>query len=102
METLAGQSAIAIDNIQLFENLQSSNIDLIKAYDPTIEGWSHALDLRDKETEGHTLRVTAITVRLAKSAGIQGEELIQVRRGALLHDIGKMGIPDNILFKPGP
>ncbi len=102
LETLAGQAAIAVDNIQLFENLQTSNNELIMAYDATIEGWSRAMDLRDKETEGHTERVTAITVRLAKSLGIQGEELTHIRRGALLHDIGKMGIPDSILLKPGP
>ena len=102
METLAGQAAIAVDNIQLFDNLQTSNNELIMAYDATIEGWSRAMDLRDKETEGHTERVTAITVRLAKSLGIQGEELAHIRRGALLHDIGKMGIPDSILLKPGP
>jgi PAS domain S-box-containing protein/putative nucleotidyltransferase with HDIG domain len=102
LETLAGQAAIAIDNSQLFENLQRSNIDLSLAYDATIEGWSHALDLRDKETEGHTLRVTETTLRLARDMGFSGEELIHIRRGALLHDIGKMGVPDTILLKPGP
>jgi putative nucleotidyltransferase with HDIG domain len=74
---------------------------LILAYDTTLEGWSAALDLRDKETEGHTQRVTKITVKLAESMGFNQEELVQVRRGALLHDIGKMGVPDRILHKPG-
>ena len=101
LRTLAGQAAIAVDNISLFENLQSSNNELIMAYDATIEGWSRALDLRDKETEGHTRRVTEMTVRLARSFGMSEEELLQVRRGALLHDIGKMGVPDHILLKPG-
>ncbi len=101
LETLAGQAAIAIDSGQLFDNLQRSNVDLALAYDATIEGWSHALDLRDKETEGHTLRVTEITERLAKAMGIGDAELVHVRRGALLHDIGKMGVPDSILLKPG-
>ncbi len=101
METLSGEAAIAIDNVQLFENLVRSNNDLMMAYDATIEGWSRALDLRDKETEGNTRRVTEITVRLAQAFGFQGQNLTYIRWGALLHDIGKMGIPDNILFKPG-
>ena len=102
LETLAGQAAIAIDNASLFEDLQRSNHDLILAYDETIEGWSHALDLRDHETEGHTQRVTEMTEMLARSLGLPAEELVHVRRGALLHDIGKMGVPDSILLKPGP
>ncbi|HEY1011696.1 MAG TPA: HD domain-containing phosphohydrolase [Herpetosiphonaceae bacterium] len=102
LETLAGQAAIAIDNTELFFNLQRSNAELALAYDTTIEGWSRALDMRDKETEGHTLRVTEMTLHLAREMGLREEELIHVRRGALLHDIGKMGIPDSILLKPGP
>jgi len=101
LDTLAGQAAIAIDNASLFENLQHSNNELVMAYDATIEGWSRALDLRDKETEGHTQRVTEMTVRLARSYGMKEDELVQVHRGALLHDIGKMGVPDHILLKPG-
>lgn len=99
-ETLAGQTAMAIDSVKSFEELQRSNLDLALAYDTTIEGWSHALDLRDKETEGHTLRVTQMTLKLARIAGLSSAELVHIRRGALLHDIGKMGIPDNILLKP--
>jgi PAS domain S-box-containing protein/putative nucleotidyltransferase with HDIG domain len=102
LETFAGQAAIAIDSAQLFEALQRSNINLAQAYDATIEGWSRALDLRDKETEGHTLRVTEKAMRLAKAMGISDAELVHIRRGGLLHDIGKMGVPDSILFKPGP
>ncbi|MBI3762368.1 MAG: PAS domain S-box protein [Chloroflexi bacterium] len=101
LESLAAQAAIAIDNAQLFDNLQRSNVDLALAYDATIEGWSRALDLRDRETEGHTRRVTEITMRLAKAMGIGEVELVHIRRGALLHDIGKMGVPDDILHKPG-
>ena len=100
LNTLAGQAALAIDNAQLFDNMQRSNIDLTLAYDATIEGWSRAMDLRDKETEGHTLRVTEMTVELAGLFGIKDEDLVNIRRGALLHDIGKMGIPDAILLKP--
>jgi putative nucleotidyltransferase with HDIG domain len=100
METLAGQIAIAIDNATLYKDLQLSNIELALAYDATIEGWSRALDLRDKETEGHTQRVTRITIELAQAMGIGEVELVNIRRGALLHDIGKMGVPDNILLKP--
>jgi len=80
--------------------LQRSNIQLSLAHDATIEGWSRALELRDRETQGHTQRVTDLTVRLARAAGMSEEELAHVRRGALLHDIGKMGIPDAILLKP--
>jgi putative nucleotidyltransferase with HDIG domain len=99
-ETLAGQTAIAIDNATLFAELEHSNADLVEAYDTTLEGWSYALDLRDKETEGHTQRVTELTVRLAERMGVNPKDVVQMRRGALLHDIGKMGIPDRILLKP--
>ncbi len=101
LEALATQAAIAIDNAGLFSNLQRSNVELIMAYDSTIEGWSHALDLRDKETEGHSQRVTKQTVNLGRVLGLSEADLAHVRRGALLHDIGKMGIPDQILLKPG-
>jgi PAS domain S-box-containing protein len=100
IKTLALQAAIAIDNATLFEGLQQSNIDLRLAYDSTIEGWSRAMDLRDKETEGHTQRVTEMTLRLARAFGVSAEQLVHMQRGALLHDIGKMGIPDSILLKP--
>lgn len=100
-ETLATQTAIAIDNHTMFDNLQKTNKDLQIAYETTLEGWSAALDLRDKETEGHTLRVTDLTLALAKNMNVRESELIHIRRGALLHDIGKMGIPDSILQKPG-
>lgn len=102
LNMLANQTAIAIETSRLFNDLKRSNMELISAYDATIEGWSHALDLRDKETEGHSHRVTEMTLRLAKMLGLNDEELVNVRRGALLHDIGKMGIPDSILLKPGP
>lgn len=101
METLAGQTAIAVDNALLFQDLQRYNLELSLAYDTTLEGWSRALDLRDKETEGHTRRVTEMTMRLARSMSIDESTLVHMRRGALLHDIGKMGIPDAILLKPG-
>ena len=81
--------------------LEQAHTDLLRSYDATIEGWIYALDLRDKETEGHSLRVTELTVRLAQAAGITGDELTHIRRGALLHDVGKLGIPDAILLKPG-
>lgn len=102
LETLAGQTAIAVDNYSLFNDLQRSNTELVLAYDTTLEGWSRALDLRDKETEGHSRRVTELTLRLAEALGVSGTELLHARRGALLHDIGKVGIPDSILLKPGP
>jgi len=101
LEALAGQAAIAIENAALFNDLQRSNVDLQIAYDSTLEGWSKALDLRDRETEGHSFRVTEATMTLARLMNIPNDQIIHMRRGALLHDIGKMGIPDAILLKPG-
>lgn len=100
-QALASQAAIAIDNAGMFAELQQANAELRKAYDRTIEGWAQALDLRDEETEGHSRRVTAMTVELARESGVTGDALRYVRWGALLHDIGKMGMPDSILLKPG-
>ena len=100
LETLGGQAAIAIDNATLLEDLHRTNVELTLAYDTTLEGWSKALDLRDKETEGHALRVTELTIKIAQELGICDEDIINIRRGSLLHDIGKMGIPDKILLKP--
>jgi PAS domain S-box-containing protein len=102
LKTLAGQAAIAIDSARLFEDLHRSNQELYLAYDTTLEGWAHALEMRDKETEGHSRRVTRMTIRLARAMGMSDEQLVHVRRGTLLHDIGKMGIPDRILRKAGP
>jgi putative nucleotidyltransferase with HDIG domain len=101
LDGLSLQAAIAIDNNSLFYDLERSNTDLMLAYDSTLEGWSHALDYRDKETEGHSQRVTGIQLKMSRKMGMNEEELVHVRRGALLHDIGKMGIPDSILLKPG-
>jgi hypothetical protein len=89
------------ENAELVRNLQKSNAQIRDAYETTLEGWSLALDLRDKETEGHTRRVTELTVRLARTIGLSEEELTQIHRGALLHDIGKLGVPDSILLKKG-
>jgi HD-GYP domain-containing protein (c-di-GMP phosphodiesterase class II) len=99
LQSLTVQAAIAIDNASLFDELQHSNAELNLAYDTTIEGWSRALDLRDEGTEGHTERVTEMTERLARALGVEESELVHIRRGALLHDMGKMGIPDSILLK---
>ncbi len=102
LESLAGQAAVAINNAELVERIQRSNEELTLAYDATIEGWVRALDLRDNETEGHSKRVTEMTVRLARKMKLSEAAIVHVRRGALLHDIGKMGVPDSILRKPGP
>ena len=101
LEALSMQAAIAIDSVESFETLQRSNAQLVLAYEATIRGWAHALDLRDRETEGHSQRVTELTVQLARAAGLSDEQIAHIRRGALLHDIGKLGIPDSILLKPG-
>ena len=108
INAFADQAAVAIDNARLFEDLKRSNfqleaanLELQIAYEATLNGWVRALDLRDKETEGHTQRVTVLTDTLARSMGVDDDALIHVTRGALLHDIGKMAIPDGILLKPG-
>ena len=101
LHTLAGQAAIAIDSAQLFEKLQRSNQELLQAYDTTLEGWARALELRDRETEGHTRRVTELTMQLARYIGVREDEMVNLYRGVLLHDIGKMGVPDHILKKTG-
>ncbi|HLA27213.1 MAG TPA: HD domain-containing phosphohydrolase [Syntrophales bacterium] len=102
LDTLATQAAISVDSAELFNDLEHSNIELRMAYDTTLEGWSRALDLRDKETEGHSRRVTELTMRLAEALGLSKDKIAHLRRGALLHDIGKMAVPDSILLKPGP
>ena len=99
---------MAIHNARLFDelqaanqNLEAANAELQIAYEATLQGWVRALDLRDKETEGHTQRVTVLTQKLARKLGVDESEMIHIKRGALLHDIGKMGIQDGILLKPG-
>jgi putative nucleotidyltransferase with HDIG domain len=101
ISAFANQAAVAIDNARLFDDLQASNAELEIAYQATLEGWVRALDMRDKETEGHTQRVTTLTQRLAQFMGVDEGALLHITRGALLHDIGKMAIPDGILLKPG-
>jgi putative nucleotidyltransferase with HDIG domain len=102
LEAMADQAAIAIDNATMFQELQRANFDISLAYDKTIEGWAKALELRDGATEGHSQRVMKLTLDLASKLGMDEADLGKVRHGALLHDIGKMGIPDSILLKPGP
>ncbi len=102
LETLAGQTAIAVENIRLFDELTRSNLDLNLAYDRTLEGWVRTLSLRDEESEAHTRRVTDMTLKLAEAMGLRGEELTHIRRGAMLHDIGKIAVPDHLLHKHGP
>ncbi len=102
LNTLTSETAIAVDNAQLFKDLEQSNINLSEAYETTLEGWASTLELRDRETEGHSKRVTDLTLKLAQKLGVKEKDLIHIHRGTLLHDIGKMGIPDKILFKEGP
>lgn len=99
---ISGQAAIAIDSGLMFKDVQRSNLELNLAYDATIEGLSRALDMRDRETKEHARRVTDIAISLAVRLGVGGPDLVHLRRGAILHDIGKVAIPDEILFKPGP
>jgi putative nucleotidyltransferase with HDIG domain len=108
LSAFADQAAIAIDNARMFESLQKANRELETAnqelkiaYDATLKGWVRALDLRDQETNGHTQRVTSLARVLGRAVGLDGDDLVDITRGALVHDIGKMGTPDSILLKPG-
>lgn len=83
------------------EREQRAALELALAYDATLEGWARALELRDSETEGHSRRVAALTDQLALALGVPDEARVHMHRGALLHDIGKMAVPDGILLKPG-
>lgn len=102
ISAFANQAALAIQNALLFDELQESKDELEIAYQATLEGWVRALDLRHKETGGHTKRVTSLTQKLARVMGLNEQAINDITRGALLHDIGKMAIPDAILLKPGP
>ncbi|MFZ5448034.1 MAG: GAF domain-containing protein [Thermodesulfobacteriota bacterium] len=102
LEALTGQAAVAIDNATLVNEMQRSHIDLSLAYEATLEGWAKALELRDFETKGHSQRVTTLTIKLARALGVSDRDLAHVYRGALLHDIGKIAVPDSILRKTGP
>ncbi|MAT44032.1 MAG: hypothetical protein CL609_16990 [Anaerolineaceae bacterium] len=101
VNAFADQLVLAFESTGLIEKLKQANIDLTTAYDKTLEGWATALELRDNETKNHSQRVTFLSEKIAKRMGIPSSELIHVRRGALLHDIGKIAIPDHILLKPG-
>jgi putative two-component system response regulator len=81
--------------------LEESHQKLLAAYETTIEGWSRAMDLRDEETQGHTHRVTRLTLKMAETYCVEPEKMLQIRRGSLLHDIGKLGVSDAILHKQG-
>lgn len=101
LEILTGQASMAIENLKLYDRMFKKQKALKRAYDATIAGWSKALDLKDEETEEHTLRVTEKTLALAKHFDFNEDELLCMKYGSLLHDIGKIGIPDSILLKPG-
>jgi len=109
LQTVKGWGYILLTTLLLhqlvrqdFTRIEAANQSLEASYDATLRGWARALDLRDRSTEQHTARVAELTVELAQSMGLREPELTHIRRGALLHDIGKMGIPDSILLKPGP
>lgn len=99
---ISNTAAIAVQNIRLSQNLEQTSHDLAQTYEATIEGWTRALLLRDSITEGHTHRVIGLTVELSKKLGLESTDLVHVKRGAQLHDIGKIGIEDKILRKKGP
>lgn len=101
-ELVAGQIAVALANAELYLDLQRVHSELLCAYEATIEGWARAVELRDVYTERHSLRVTDHAIELATFVGYSSDAIVILRRGALLHDIGKLGVPDAILKKPGP
>ncbi len=101
LRSISDMAASALNRAELIEQLQRQTTDLEEAYDGTIAGWAKAMELRDKETQGHSERVTEMTLQVARELGLESSDLEQIRRGVLLHDIGKMGIPDHILLKPG-
>ena len=102
LSMIAGQATIAIEHIGLIESIQHLNKELLLAYESTLKGWAKALEYKDRETKGHSERVTKLAIRLGKAMDLNEEELLQLRRGAILHDIGKMCIPEKILFKKEP
>ncbi len=102
LNTLAGQAAIAIDSASLFQDLQRANAELTLAYDAAIEGWSQVLEISGRESAEHIHRVVKLTVEMSRLMGITDKELVHIRRGALLHDIGEVGIPEYILHKVEP
>ena len=102
LATVAGRTAVAIDSAHLFQDLQRTNAELSLAYDSAIESWAQMLELSNRESGTHAYRVVELTIKLARSMGVAEQELIHFRRGALLHDVGKLGIAESILNKPGP
>lgn len=102
LEALAGQAAIAIENAKLFEGLQRSNSELSLAYDGTLTGWAKALDQRNQETEDHSQSVADLAQNIARALGLDENKLVHLRRGALLHDVGHLSLPESLLLKPGP
>ena len=100
-EEIAGHGAHAVQRAGAFKQLKQAGTESAQTYDAMIEGWTRLLELRDHEPRGHSQRVTTMTVDLARLMGFPEHDLIHIRRGAMLHDVGKMGIPDSILLKPG-
>lgn len=101
-KSMALQAAITLENDEMVQGIQRANLELAQAYEGTLLGWARALELRDKETRGHSERMMELTMRLGRRLGMNTQQLEDIARGVLLHDIGKMGVPDYILHKPGP
>lgn len=99
---IAGQTAIAIVHVNQFHDIRRLNADLLNSYENTLEGWARVLEFKDRETKGHSDRVTQMAMKLGQAMGMTTDELVHLRRGAVLHDIGKLCIPEKILFKEGP
>lgn len=101
LKAIGDLTASAMHRTALFEKTRTQASELKQAYNSTLEGWALALELRDKETQGHSVRIANLSVKLARRMGIPEDQMENLRRGALLHDIGKLGVPDTILLKQG-
>ncbi len=99
---IAGQTTIAIVHVNQFHDIRRLNAELMNSYESTLEGWARVLEFKDRETKGHSDRVTQMAIKVGRGVGLTSEELVHLKRGAILHDIGKLCIPEKILFKAGP
>lgn len=101
LRAIGDLTASALHRTELFEKIRQQASELKQAYNSTLEGWALALELRDKETQGHSVRIANMVLELARRMSVPEEQMETIRRGALLHDIGKLGVPDIILLKHG-
>jgi len=102
LDAMAARAAIAVDNATIFREMNESHLHISRAFDEVLTGWARTVELRSGEGDGHTERVMRLSLQLARKLGMRGKELVHLRRGALLHDIGNLALPDALLRKPKP